>query len=213
MLQKYANSVFVPGLLLSGVALLSIMPLPAQAVSPHDRGLLISSHIIFEPPPDQDRPIHSAGGGSRGGGYCLPNPGLPNPGLPDPGIDSPPTPLLTNQATELTAETHPTFLVRVPQTVAQAAEFSLFDKNGDGIYQTRLSLNDVPGVVSISLPENEPALEVGQDYHWVFALICEPSDRLQDETVGGSIRRIEPITGLEAGASRSEETRSAGIIE
>jgi hypothetical protein len=203
MLQKYPNPVFLPGLLLSGLTLLATMPLPAQAESTHSQELLISSHITFEPPPDQDRPSQTAGGGSRGGGYCL----------PDPRLEPPLTALPTTPVTELTAETHPTFLVQVPQTAAQTAEFSLFDENWNGIYQTHLSLHDVPDVVSVSLPENEPALEVGQDYHWVLALICEPSDRLQDQTVGGRIRRIEPIIGLEVGASGSEETRSAGIIE
>jgi hypothetical protein len=91
----------------------------------------------------------------------------------------------------LTLAERPTFLVYVPQTSAQTAEFSLFDQNNKGIYQTTFALTDTPGIVSFTLPSNAPPLEVGKNYTWFFALICDPKNRRRDRVVRGEIRRTQ----------------------
>ena len=86
---------------------------------------------------------------------------------------------------------HPTFLVYVPQTAARIAEFSLFGRNNRGIYQTTFALGRTPKIVSFSLPTTAPSLKIGEDYQWFFTMICMPQDRLQDQFVTGSVRRIQ----------------------
>lgn len=143
-------------------------------------GAARSSVITFEPPPGQDQPIQATGGGSRDGGSCL---------LGAQGT----VPLLALNSSgtiDKTLEAHPTFHIQVPPTAAPVAEFSLFDASGNGLYQTTIALT-TPGTVEVSLPESAPALETGQTYQWVFSVICQPTDRLQDQSTSGWIRRTE----------------------
>ena len=109
----------------------------------------------------------------------------------DASVNDRPLTALDNPA--LSAAAHPTFQVYVPQTAARAGELSVFDENSNGIYQTTVALTGRPGVVSIRLPDSEPALDLGKRYQWKFAMICNPEDRLsQDRVVSGWIQQSEP---------------------
>jgi hypothetical protein len=134
------------------------------------------------PPPPPNNPDETAGGGTRDGGRC-----------PQDAITSEPPLTALSPVTKsgLTVAERPTFLAYVPQTTAQTAEFSLFDQNNKGIYQTTFALTNTPGIVSFSLPPNAPLLEIGKDYTWSFAMICDRKNRLQDQFVRGRIRRTE----------------------
>jgi hypothetical protein len=132
-------------------------------------------------------PDHTTGGGTRDGGRC------PQDAKTS---DQPLTALSPVTRLGLTLAERPTFLVYVPQTTAQTAEFSLFDQNNNGIYQTTFALTNTPGIVSFSLPPNAPPLEIGKDYRWSFAMICDPKNRLQDQFVPGRIRRTELDSAL-----------------
>ena len=132
-------------------------------------------------------PDETRGGGTRDGGRC-----------PQDAITSEPPLTALSPVTELglTVAEHPTFLAYVPQTTAQTVEFSLFDQNNKGIYQTTFVLTNTPGIVSFSLPPNAPLLEIGKDYTWSFAMICDSKNRLQDQFVRGRIRRTELDSAL-----------------
>ena len=134
------------------------------------------------PPPPPNNPDETTGGGTRDEGRC-----------PQDAITSEPPLTALSPVTELglTVAERPIFLAYVPQTTAQTAEFSLFDQNNQGIYQTTFALTNTPGIVSFSLPPNAPPLEIGKDYTWSFAMICNPKNRLQDQFVRGRIRRTE----------------------
>ncbi|MEP0884037.1 DUF928 domain-containing protein [Trichocoleus sp. ST-U3] len=134
------------------------------------------------PPPPPNNPDETTGGGTRDGGRC-----------PQDAITSEPPLTALSPVTEpgLTVAERPTFLAYVPQTTAQTAEFSLFDQNNQGVYQTTFALTNTSGIVSFSLPPNAPPLEIGKDYTWSFAMICDPKKRLQDQFVRGRIRRTE----------------------
>lgn len=133
-------------------------------------------------PPPPKNPDETRGGGTRDGGRC-----------PKDAMTSaqPLTALSPVPGPGLTVAERPTFLAYVPQTTAQTAEFSLFDQNNKGIYQTTFALTNTPGIVSFSLPSNAPPLEIGKDYTWSFAMICDPKNRLQDQFVRGRIRRTK----------------------
>jgi hypothetical protein len=79
----------------------------------------------------------------------------------------------------------------VPTTRAESAEFSLRNQAGQGLYRTTVSLPSTPAIVSVSLPDQTAALEVGKFYTWTFAIICDPNDRLSDQFVTGTVQRTE----------------------
>ena len=147
----------------------------------HNQGQINAQLPLPPKNPDDTR-----GGGTRDGGRC-PQDAMTSQSLtalspvPEPG---------------LTVAERPTFLAYVPQTTAQTAEFSLFDQNNKGIYQTTFALTNTPGIVSFSLPPNAPPLEIGKDYTWSFAMICNPKNRLQDQFVRGRIRRTQLDSAL-----------------
>jgi hypothetical protein len=84
----------------------------------------------------------------------------------------------------------PTFFVFVPKTSAKTAEFSLRDRSGKGVYRTTFDLTNVPGIVGFSLPTQAQTLEVGKQYVWSFAVICNPNNRIDDRFVTGTVQRI-----------------------
>jgi hypothetical protein len=95
----------------------------------------------------------------------------------------------------LTQAERPNFLVYMPQTTAQTAEFSLFDEQMNGIYQMSVPVSKA-GLVSIRLPDTAPPLAQDKPYYWTVALACNPSDRTEDWVVGGWIERAEPSATL-----------------
>jgi hypothetical protein len=96
----------------------------------------------------------------------------------------------------------------MPQTKALEAELLLRDANLKDIYRVRYSLPKAtkgvagpPGIKSLTIANLAP-LEVGQIYHWEWALICDPSNRDDDYIVEGFIKRVQPDPTL---ASRLQQ--------
>jgi hypothetical protein len=105
----------------------------------------------------------------------------------------PMTRLVGRESLNLTVSSHPTVWVYVPYTAEEAPSgvFSLQDRAGtEEIWETEFQLPNTPGIVSITLPSNQPALDVDTTYRWYFELSCP--------TVNGSDRHTSPasITGL-----------------
>ena len=132
------------------------------------------------PPPPPTNPGSSSAGGRRDSSACPQDPIAASPLL---------TALSPTTTPGLTLEEHPTFLVYVPGTRAKNAEFSLRDREGRGIYRITVALTHTPNLISVSLPAQAAALEVGKPYTWAFAVICNPDDRLEDRFVTGSVQR------------------------
>lgn len=142
----------------------------------------------FEPPPGRDAPRGgTSGAGSRPvGTLCLSNPSATSDALRT---------LSPGRHLGLTQAERPNFLVYLPQTTAQMAEFSLFDEQMNGIYQVSIPVTKA-GLVSIRLPDTAPALAKDKPYYWTFALACNATDRTEDWVVGGWIERAEPSDSL-----------------
>lgn len=113
--------------------------------------------------------------------------------------DKPLTALVPTQKIEETPRTvgltisgHPTFFFYVPQTRAQVASFTLVDANDKPIYKTEVQLPNTPDVISLTMPAvaNSSELQVGEDYRWTFAIICDRNNRSEDVFVNGLIQRI-----------------------
>ena len=92
-----------------------------------------------------------------------------------------------------TVSDYPTFFFYLPQPNAELAEFILEDENGNLIYEQALTIKNLSGVISVSIPANTnvPPLEVGKKYTWVFSLVCDREDRLSDKVERGFLRRVE----------------------
>lgn len=129
----------------------------------------------FDPPPGNGTPIGTAGGGSR--------PAQPAC-LSDAAASTALTVLAPSHYVGLTAHSHPTVWVYIPPTRAQQLEFSLFDAQGKGIYQTTLPIA-AAGLISISLPTTAPALAERIPHYWTVALVCNPDRRTDDWVAGG----------------------------
>ncbi|HHP7246143.1 MAG TPA: DUF928 domain-containing protein [Elainellaceae cyanobacterium] len=150
-------------------------------------------------PPVEGLPGRRQGGGTRGD--CLRG-------------DAPLVALMPDSNFGQTLDSYPTFYWYVPDIAAEAAEFVLLDQQDNEIYVAEFQLANRAGIISISLPEMAglPPLELGENYHWYFSLICDRLDRSGDLFTEGWVRRIEDpalvqeITGL---PERDRATRYA----
>ena len=103
------------------------------------------------------------------------------------------TALMPENKIARTVSDYPTFFFYLPQPNAELAEFILQDENGNLIYEQALTIKNLSGVISVSIPANTnvPPLEVGKKYTWVFSLVCDPDDRASDQIEKGVVRRVE----------------------
>ncbi|MDX2098063.1 MAG: DUF928 domain-containing protein [Leptolyngbyaceae cyanobacterium bins.59] len=113
--------------------------------------------------------------------------------------------LIPSNRLGLTTETHPTFFLYVPETKATSAELVLKDIKNKDVYRTKVALTGVPGVVSVKLPQNAPALEVDKYYRWYFSMACQPDDRLEDVFVGAWVQRVAPDASLANSLRRARQ--------
>ena len=80
-----------------------------------------------------------------------------------------------------------------PRTSSIPVEFVLEDAHGNNLYEATFKTTGTPGIVMLSLPSDAglSPLEIGQDYHWAFSIICRQDDRSRDITTQGWVRRVE----------------------
>jgi hypothetical protein len=125
--------------------------------------------------PKRGAPSSTAGGASRS--FCVTG-------------KTPLTVITPSTTLGLTTAARPTFFLYVPRTLAKSAEFVLRDTDENDVYRATVALAGTPGVVSITLPDSAPALEVNKDYRWFFSMICRPGDRLEDVFVSAWVQRV-----------------------
>lgn len=163
----------------------------------------LSAAFAFEPPPGQDAPKQTAGGGVRGGN-CPAAIGAATQ-------TTPLTLLLPESGFGLTVKDRPTFMAYVPPTSATEVEFTIRDGSEEYAYRTQVPIDGRGGVVSISLPASAPPLEAGKDYIWSVAMVCAPGDRLQDVVAQGYIRRVQPDSNLTSQLANAEPLSQADV--
>ena len=140
------------------------------------------------PPPDRGTPRAPYGTGSRGD--CPSNANLP-----------PLTHLVGERGLELTVSERPSFWVYVPYDRSQVAAGRFFLQEGDKeVYQADVQLPaTTPGIISITMPQTMPSLEVGKRYRWYFEVLCpqtDPSETPSPATVTGIVERVLPPEAL-----------------
>lgn len=93
-----------------------------------------------------------------------------------------------------TLSARPTIYIYVPPTAARQVFFSIQGENFPSQYQTILDISGEGGIISVTLPESAPELEVGKNYVWFFAPIEANGILLPDNaTASGWIKRIAPL--------------------
>jgi hypothetical protein len=198
-------SVLKPILFCSSFGLISVAALVtgeiAQAADRQPKlnpQTLRSTQISWDfKPPNRNAPSSTAGGASRSGACVSAEPPL--------------TLLLPSKTFGLTAAARPTFLLYLPKTTAQSAQFVLKDSNNRNVYQTMIELPSRHGIVRLSLPEQAPALKVGQDYQWYFAVVCDPDDRSEDVIAQGWIQHTLPNANLVNALKRATASEQVAL--
>jgi len=117
----------------------------------------------------------------------------------------------------LTTSENPTFLFYIPKTsktYVQALDLTLENANKQVIYQKTFKVNNKPGIFKVSLPTklNQPLLEINQNYRWIFAAICDYSDRSRDLVVGGDLKRITLEESLTTELKKASLRERAAIL-
>lgn len=151
--------------------------------------------------PGDATPRGTASGGSRGEvQFSTPGDGAPQSsasgGTRDNDVPAL-TALLPSTRYGRTVSARPTFFVYLPPTTSKEVFFSLQDEQGNPHYQSILTISGSGGIVSVTLPENAPELEMGKNYLWFFAPI-PPGGVLRPDnySVTGWVKRVEaPIEG------------------
>lgn len=153
-------------------------------------------------PPERRKPRSSAGGASRSIGECINS--AENTPLPL-------TPLVPNSAAGLTVASHPTVLAYVPKTNVDRGFFSWQDQEGNHHYQTIVPINNKTRIISLTLPDKAPPLEVGKVYQWSLALMCNGILRPDSPTLQGDIERIAMDEDLKSGVNNTNKLQDAVI--
>ncbi|MEC4983886.1 MAG: DUF928 domain-containing protein [Oscillatoria sp. PMC 1076.18] len=151
--------------------------------------------VTFAPPGDS-APNTSAGGGTR------------NERLPAL------TALLPDTNYGQTIASRPTFFVYLPPTASTEVFFSLQDENRNHHYQTTIEVSGEGGIVSVTLPEDAPELEIGKNYAWFFAPI-PPGETIQPSSYGvsGWVKRVELPTQISENAATNPVAQATAYAE
>ncbi|MGA0198254.1 MAG: DUF928 domain-containing protein, partial [Prochlorotrichaceae cyanobacterium] len=101
----------------------------------------------------------------------------------------------------LTIAEYPEIFWFIPEHQAPLVEVSLYSTDADFEDQDLLFLSQFAttgeaGIGQLKIPEaiSFPPLAAGETYHLYISLICDPSDRGQDITVSGWVKRV-PVPG------------------
>ncbi|EDX76348.1 conserved domain protein [Coleofasciculus chthonoplastes PCC 7420] len=180
---KLATKVILPLVLVSILTNLLVFIPPTQAQSQRRSGLIAKIKRFFLGTRSGGTPT----GRHRGGAVrdrC-------------PNVDQPLTALVPATDAgipfvEPTISERPSFWFYVPYfpRSQRNAEFVLIDENEDDVYATTFPLTQPSGIVSLQLPQTIPPLKEGEQYRWVFSVICNPANRSADATVNGWIERV-----------------------
>ena len=189
-------------LLVSCTFYASIVPYgQSQALAGETSTKVKNFQVTFNPPAG-DRPQTSTGGASRSIGQCINQ---------AENADLPLAPLLPASAKGLTVASHPTVLAYLPETAANKVFFSWQDENNNDHYQNILPIENQGGIISLTLPEDAPPLEIGKNYQWAIAVMCD--GRLQPDSpmIVGQIQRVAIESTLSDRLNNASALETAAI--
>lgn len=169
-------------LLTLGMVIVPLLPVKAIAQETNRQ-----FKVTFDPPAE-DMPRSSMGGASRTVNQCI---------AQNQNSSTSFSALLPASNQGLTTASYPTILAYLPETSAENLFFSWRDEDNQDHYQAILPIQKEGGIISLSLSENAPPLEVGKSYQWALGIMCD--GRLQPDSpmVQGQVKRVELASGIQ----------------
>ncbi|MBD2384833.1 DUF928 domain-containing protein [Cylindrospermum sp. FACHB-282] len=141
-------------------------------------------------PPQREAPPASVGGATRGISCLEGNKRL--------------TSLIPANKLGLTFSEHPTFFWYIPTSPVKTAQLIILaDADKSVFYETALTLPNVPGIISYTIPSSNPPLEVGKTYRWYLMVLCDDQDFSKNPRVDGWVKRTQPESSLSQALSNS----------
>lgn len=122
-----------------------------------------------------------------------------------------PVGLLPQNAYGKTLAAHPTLLFYLPESNADGAVFTLKDEDKTLLYFSEISLSGAESVVGLTLPDQAPALEVGQRYQWFIVFKCEGQLYPDSDYINGWIERTAETDLQQAIATSSELNKAESL--
>jgi hypothetical protein len=160
---------------------------------------------LFTPPPNSSTPSQTTGGASRLGSYNV-NPVLKAAG-PAALIA-----LLPQNYYGRTLEPKPTIMVYLPASNAKEAIFTIKHQDGSLYYTMSINVANNHGILPIKLPEDGPALAIGENYHWVIAVNVNGKLTPSTPYVDGWIQRVMPDDDLQAAMKQSDTLKLITVL-
>jgi hypothetical protein len=162
--------------------------------------------ILFVPASENGSPKTTVGGGSREGVYPV------NPSIVGAAGPASLMALLPNTYFGTTLQDRPTLLVYIPASQANEADFSLKDEAGNTLFEMTIPVSGYAGVLTLQLPSDAPALEVGKNYQWFMALKVDGELKPSTPYVDGWIQRIQPSEQLAIALQQADSLKRAEAL-
>ncbi len=97
----------------------------------------------------------------------------------------------------ITVAKRPTFFWNLPNSTAKFLNFTISaDGETENLYERQLPTPNETGIISFTLPENAPQLEINQIYKWSVNVVCNPDDSSGNIQISAWVKRIEPDPSL-----------------
>ena len=109
----------------------------------------------------------------------------------------------------VTAVTRPTFAWFVSEPKPHPIELTLFEysqEKGRGNLIQTIKLQSSPGIMKLSLPEDQPGLVVGKTYVWQVALICNRNRPSLNPWAQAVIEVAKPEANLQQALSKTTDS-------
>jgi len=112
-----------------------------------------------------------------------------------------------------TVSVRPTFAWFIPDSQPFPIEFKVFELAKDGSVKKlvqKIELQSSPGIMKLSLLENQPGLTVGQRYLWQVAIVCDSNHPSSDLVASAEIQVVEmpPTLKTALSATQNHQERS-----
>ncbi|MBD2774107.1 DUF928 domain-containing protein [Iningainema tapete] len=170
------------------VGFLLSVSIPAQAQS-ELKTKSASQQPIFQEnfkPPGRKKPKDTTGAGSRDGISCSQQQGSIRPLMPKGNYG-------------LTLQERPTIFVKMPKTSTSKQVVLMFRDEAGKYYQRAfLPIAQKNEIVSFTLPDAKPPLEVGKNYQWSLAVICGENLQPDDPVFSGWVQRVARTPQLDS---------------
>jgi Domain of Unknown Function (DUF928) len=109
------------------------------------------------------------------------------------------TALMPKTNLALTLSQRPTFWFYIPYTNVHQATFDLFDDRDNPVIEAPVTIefsnrsgesSPIPGLISVTLPDTAPPLELDREYHWYFQLECDAESPSKNLPLHGWVKRV-----------------------